>query len=136
MGIKRSFPHAKTLKFYETDVWGAYLSQRRKRFREQNVLMARINRRITTRKLNINPVKLRRKPYTVSSWEIMSSNRLKRFHHNIKEYQFRKIMVKTMRRPLINGQYPKDFLAGCLESRLDVILFRSGLFQVSIFLVN
>jgi len=126
MGIKRSFPHAKTLKFYETDVWGAYLSQRRKRFREQNVLMARINRRITTRKLTINPVKLRRKPYTVSSWEIMSSNRLKRFHHNIKEYQFRKIIVKTMRRPHIGGKYPKDFLAGDLESRLDVILFRSA----------
>lgn len=112
----------------ESNLWGRlFLS---KRFREKEVLFARFNRQLTLKVLRVNPVKLRQRRLSLGGQCLVESLRFKRFHFNIREHQFRKLVGYAVRKPanFRKPSYAQDILVTLLESRLDTLLSRTGLF--------
>lgn len=91
MIIKVKRAKNKKYKFYASNLWGGLFLT--KRFRGRDVLLARINRRMVTKVLDVNPVKLRKKRLSVEGQGLRAKYMLKRFYFNYKEYQFRKVFL-------------------------------------------
>lgn len=56
MSLRRGKPRYKHYKFYQANLWGKIFCS--KKFREKDVFLAKLNRRMTLRALDVNPVKL------------------------------------------------------------------------------
>lgn len=83
----------KKYKFYTSNLWGGLFLTRR--FRGRDVLLARINRRMVSKVLDVSPVKLRKRRLSVEGQGLRSKYMLKRFYFNYKEYQLRKVFLQS-----------------------------------------
>lgn len=139
MTHKRRKPKFNRYKFYKTNLWGKIFTT--KDFREKEVLFARLNRRLTTKALEVNPVKLRQKRLSVQGRGLFTKYLLKRFYFNYKEYQFRRLYRNkiNIKLPFYKSQRDSRFykktdlrnnkFIGTLESTVSNILLRSGFFK-------
>lgn len=131
MVLRRAYPRNRRYKFYKVDLWGRLFMLRP--FREREVLFARLNKRLTTRKVKVNPVKLRTGKSTVVSQGIYAKQLVKRFYYNIKEPQLRLLVSRAVKLAKKPHRICRDRLADTfmrvIESRLDGLMWRSGLFR-------
>lgn len=140
MSFKRRKPLFNRYKFYKTNLWGKIFTT--KDFREKEVLFARLNRRITSKALEVNPVKLRYKKLSNKGRSLFTKYLLKRYYFNYKEYQFRRLYrnkinkhlpfvrrKQIVRRKLKKVDIKNNHLIGTLETSISNILLRSGFFK-------
>ncbi len=127
MAFQLNKPRYRKYKFFGNNLWGRLFVS--KKFRSKDVIFARISKKLTLKAISVNPVKLRQKRKSFRTLCLYSSLALKRYYHNMRETQFRRILRKSVKGVVKKLIRTPDRLLTMLELRLDGLLLKMGLFS-------
>jgi len=99
-----------------------------KLFRAKTIFLTLFNKNLARTKIEVDPARIRQKTRTVKNNAIRMVKCLKLFFHGLREKHLRRHIIVSAERTkgVFQGLYSEFF--SILESRLDGIAFRSGVF--------